>query len=205
MPNAYDLPNCDISIRVVITNKSVLTPARSFGAFPTRFALERAIDMVAGRIGIEPAEVRRINLIRDLPYTTATGLNYDSGNWIGAYDLLLERMDLVDFRRRQKVALREGRYISIGFGVGVESSGVASEVLVPMENQPGYGSATVRIDPRGKVAIFEGDAPQGQSHETTMSQVAAHEFGILPDDVALTTGDTATTPLSSGTVGARAG
>ena len=205
MPNAYDLPNYDISIRVVITNKSVLTPARSFGAFPTRFALERAIDMVAGRIGIEPAEVRRINLIRDLPYTTATGLNYDSGNWIGAYDLLLERMDLVDFRRRQKVALREGRYIGIGFGVGAESSGVASEVLVPMENQPGYGSATVRIDPRGKVAIFEGDAPQGQSHETTMSQVAAHEFGILPDDVALTTGDTATTPLSSGTVGARAG
>ena len=112
----------------------MLTPARSFGAFPTRFALERAIDMVAGCIGLEPAEVRRINLIRDLPYVTATGLNYDSGNWIGA-----------------------------------ETSGVASDVLVPMENQPGYGSATVRIDPRGKVAIFEGVAPQGQSHETTMA------------------------------------
>jgi len=136
MSNAYDLPNCDINTRVVITNKSVLTPARSFGVFPTRFALERAIDMIAGRIGMEPAEVRRINLIRDLPYVTATGLNYDSGNWIGAYDLLLERIDLKDFRRRQATALREGRYIGIGYGVGAETSGVASDVLVPMENQP---------------------------------------------------------------------
>ncbi|MBT5676663.1 MAG: xanthine dehydrogenase family protein molybdopterin-binding subunit [Rhodospirillaceae bacterium] len=205
MPNAYDLPHCDISIRVVTTNKSVLTPARSFGAFPTRFALERAIDMVARRAGMEAAEVRRKNLIQQLPYVTATGLNYDSGNWIGAYDLLLERVDLADFRRRQKAALSDGRYIGIGFGLGAETSGVASDVLVPMENQPGYGTATVRIDPRGKIAIFEGDAPQGQSHETTMAQVAAHEFGILPDDIAVTTGDTATTPLSSGTVGGRAG
>ena len=132
-------------------------------------------------------------------------MNYDSGNWIGAYDLLLERIDLKYFRRRQATALREGRYIGIGYGVGAETSGVASDVLVPMENQPGYGSATVRIDPRGTVGIFEGDAPQGQNHETTMAQVAAHEFGIAPEDIALITGDTATTPLSSGTVGGRAG
>jgi len=205
MPNAYDLPHCDISMRVVTTNKSVLTPARSFGAFPTRFALERAIDMVARRSGLEAAEVRRANLIQQLPYVTATDLNYDSGNWIGAYDDLLARIDLPGFRKRQAAALAEGRYIGIGFGVGAETSGVASDVLVPMENQPGYGTATVRIDPRGKVAIFEGDAPQGQSHETTMAQVAAHEFGISPGDIAVTTGDTATTPLSSGTVGGRAG
>ena len=74
-----------------------------------------------------------------------------------------------------------------------------------MENQPGYGAATVRLDPRGKVLVFEGDAPGGQGHETTVAQAIAHSFGIHPNDVVVTTGDTGTTPFGSGTVGARAG
>jgi carbon-monoxide dehydrogenase large subunit len=78
-------------------------------------------------------------------------------------------------------------------------------VLVPVENQPGYGSANVRIDPRGKVFLAEGDAPHGQGHETVLAQAAADEFGIHPDDVVLSYGDTASTPFGSGTIGARAG
>ena len=74
-----------------------------------------------------------------------------------------------------------------------------------MENQPGYGAATVRLDPRGKVQVFEGDAPGGQGHETSMAQVVAQEFGIHPNDVTVTHGDTSTTPFGSGTIGARAG
>lgn len=205
LPNAYDLPDCDIHLRTAVTNKSAITPARSFGAYPTRFALDRAIDLVAREIGMEPADLRHKNLIRTLPYVTATGVNYDSGNWVGVFELLTEKVDLPAFRAEQKKAWDEGRYIGVGFGVGAETSGVASEVFVPMENQPGYGSATVRIDPRGGVQIFEGDAPQGQGHETTYAQVAAHEFGIDADAVSLITGDTAVTALSSGTVGGRAG
>ncbi len=205
LPNAYEVQMCDIKLKVAVTNKAVLSPARSFGAYPARFAVERALDMVARRVGKDPAEVRRTNLIPELPYITATGVHYDSGDFHKVWDRLIEIIDLSNFRKEQEAARAEGRYIGVGFGVGAELSGVASEVLVPMESQPGYGAATVRIDPRGKVLVFEGDAPQGQSHETTMAQVAAHEFGISPNDIVVTHGDTGTTPFGSGTIGARAG
>ena len=74
-----------------------------------------------------------------------------------------------------------------------------------MENQPGYGAATVRLDPRGKVHVFGGDAPGGQGHETTTAQVVASAFGISPNDVVVTIGDTGTTPFGSGSIGGRAG
>jgi carbon-monoxide dehydrogenase large subunit len=205
LPNAYDVPNCDIKIRVAVTNKSCLSPARAFGEFPTRFAVERAVDMVAKKCGLEPSAVRRMNLVAELPHTSATGEYFDSGDFIGVWDNLMKHAELEKFRKEQAAARQQGRYIGIGFGLGVELSGVASELLVPMENQPGYGAATVRLDPRGKVQVFEGDAPGGQGHETTIAQAVAYCFGIHPNDVTVTTGDTGTTPFGSGTIGARAG
>ena len=205
MPNGYDWPIGDVKIRVACTNKSALSPARAFGEFPTRFAIERAIDMVAAKCGLEPAEVRRKNLFKELPQTTITGEYLDSGDYIKVWDNLQNQVDLAGFRKEQDAARKEGRYLGIGFGLGVELSGVASELLVPMENQPGYGAATVRVDPRGKVQVYEGDAPGGQGHETTVAQVVAYAFGIHPNDIVVQTGDTGTTPFGSGTIGARAG
>lgn len=205
MPNAYTWEKGDIKLRVATTNKACLTPSRAFGHFPTRFAIERALDMVARRCGLEPAELRRANLIPKLPYTSITGEYYDSGDFLKVWDNLLERVDLPAFRREQAAARAEGRYLGIGFSCGIELSGVASELLVPMENQPGYGAATVRIDPRGKVLIFGGDAPGGQGHETTVAQVVASILGIDPADTRVTTGDTGSTPFGSGTIGARSG
>ena len=120
------------------------------------------------------------------------------------FDNLVARVDLAGFRQEQAEARKQGRHLGIGFAVGVELSGVASELLVPMENQPGYGAATVRST-RGKVLVFEGDAPGGQGHETTVAQVVAYAFGIHPNDIVVQTGDTGTTPFGSGTIGARAG
>jgi carbon-monoxide dehydrogenase large subunit len=82
---------------------------------------------------------------------------------------------------------------------------MASEVLVQMENQPGYGAAMVRVDPKGTIQVSDGDCSQGQGHETTVAQVVAHEFGISPDDVKHRQGDTESTPFGCGTIGARAG
>src|SRR6476659_521299 len=124
-----------------------------------RIAAQRAIDRLAHRLDKDPADVRRFNLIPALPYTTATGVNYDSGDFLKVWDHLIKTIDLKKFRAEQREAWPRGRYIGVGFGVGAELSGVASSVLVPMENQPGYGAATVRLDPRGKVQVFEGDAP----------------------------------------------
>lgn len=205
LPNAYTWEKGDVRLQVATTNKACLTPARAFGHFPTRFAVERAVDMVARRIGMEPSELRRRNLTPELPYTTITNEYLDSGDFIQVWDNLMAQVDLDGFRREQEAARAEGRYLGIGFGCGVELSGVASELLVPMENQPGYGAATVRLDPRGKVMVFGGDAPGGQGHETTTAQVVASQFGIEPSDVIITTGDTGTTPFGAGSIGARAG
>ena len=205
VPNGYDVPNCDISIRVAVTNKSALSPARSFGTMAARFAVDRAIDMVARELDKDPADVRRANLIRDLPYDTATGVHYDKGDYVAVWDKMIAAVDLDDFRHRQEQARKEGRYIGIGFGISVHASGVASAALVPMEGQPGFGSATVKIDSGGSIQVFEGDAPQGQGHETTMAQVTAEIFGIEPGDVDVITGDTQTTPFATGTFGARGG
>jgi aerobic carbon-monoxide dehydrogenase large subunit len=205
LPNAYAWPMGDVKIKVACTNKSALSPARAFGEFPTRFAMERSIDMVARACNLEPAEVRRRNLVKSLPYTSITGEYFDSGDFLKVFDNLMARVDLPGFRNEQAEARKQGRYLGIGFAVGVELSGVASELLVPMENQPGYGAATVRLDPRGKVLVFEGDAPGGQGHETTVAQVVAYAFGIHPNDIVVQTGDTGTTPFGSGTIGARAG
>ncbi|MGD9536032.1 MAG: xanthine dehydrogenase family protein molybdopterin-binding subunit [Alphaproteobacteria bacterium] len=205
MPNAYDWPIGDVKIKVAVTNKSALSPARAFGEFPTRFAMERAIDLVAKKCGMEPSDFRRKNLVTHLPHTSITGEYFDSGDFHKVWDNLMAQVDLKGFRKEQEAARKQGRYLGIGFGLGVELSGVASELLVPMESQPGYGAATVRIDPRAKVIVFEGDAPQGQGHETTVAQAVAQSFGIHPNDIVVTTGDTGTTPFGSGTIGARAG
>lgn len=205
LPNAYTWHKGDVKLRVATTNKACLTPSRAFGHFPTRFALERSIDMVAHKIGMEPCELRRRNLVPELPYTSVTGEYYDSGDFVKVWDNLMAQIDLDAFRTEQAEARAQGRYLGIGFGCGVELSGVASELLVPMENQPGYGAATVRIEPRGKVLVFGGDAPGGQGHETTTAQAVASIFGIAPADVIVTTGDTGTTPFGAGSIGARAG
>lgn len=205
LPNGYTWEMGDVSVKVAVTNKSCLSPARAFGEFPTRFAMERAIDMVANQCGMEPADVRRKNLIPELPYTSVCGEYMDSGDFLKVWDNLMDHADLPAFRKQQEAARKEGRYIGIGFGLGVELSGVSSELMVPMENQPGYGAATIRLDARGTVQVFEGDAPQGQGHETTAAQAVAHAFGIHPNEVVVTTGDTGTTPFGSGTIGARMG
>jgi len=150
-------------------------------------------------------DVRRRNLIAELPYTTASGVYYDSGDFHAVLDKLLDTIDYEGFKRKQEEARKNGRYLGVGFGFGAEMSGVASEVLVPMENQPGFGSALVRIDPRGKVLVVEGDAPAGQGHETTYAQIVADEFGISPHDVFVQYGKTGSSPFSSGTVGSRGG
>ena len=202
---AYDIPNQDIQFRIANTNKATLSPARSFGAFAARFAMDRAMDLVAGELGIDPITIRKRNLISEYPYTSGCGIFHDSGDYNAVLDSVAEKMDLPAFRAEQESARAEGRYIGIGFSTGSELSGVSSHVFVGMNNPPGYGAVAMRIDPNGKVQMSQGDAPQGQGHETAMAQVCAQEFGINPDDVTLVSGDTEHTPFGVGTLGAKSG
>lgn len=202
-PNAYDIPYCDVSMRVAVTNKAVLSPARGLGIFPVRFAIDRAIDMLAHRMKVEPAVLRRKNLISSLPAKLATGITYDSGDFLKTYDRLMELIDLPGFRERQKRAWREGRYIGLGIGVGAEPSGVESRRYVRNTGTPAYAPIDVRVEPRGHVVVYHGDAPHGQGQETTIAQIVASELGVDPENVKVIYGDTLTTPYTTGTVASR--
>ena len=201
--NGYDIPNVDIDLTCVVTNKASLTPSRAFGSFAGRFAIDRAVELAARALNIDPIEIRLKNAIKTFPHVSAVGVNVDSGDFPGAFAKLREALDYDRFRQEQAEAWTQGRYLGVGFSMGVEISGVPSEVLVPMERQPGFGVATVQFDAHGKVQVAEGDSPHGQGHETTIAQVVAGELGLSPEDIYVTYGDTQSGPFAAGTIGSR--
>ena len=205
LPNGYVIPNVDIDLTCVVTNKAGLTPSRSFGSFTGRFAIDRIVDIAAFRLGIDPLVMREKNCIKTFPYVTATGLNVDSGDFIGALKKLKAAIDYDAFRAAQQAARANGRYLGLGLSLGIEFSGLSSQILVPMERQPGFGVATIRFDANGQVQVAHGDQPQGQGHDTTLSQVVADELGITPDDVYVISGDTQAAPFAAGTLASRMG
>jgi len=165
------------------------------------FAMERTIDLAARTLGLEPAEVRRRNMIRaeempyrvGIPYRDGEPIVYDSGDYPGALQKALDAVGGVEaFRRRQHEARREGRYLGLGIGCYIEGTGVG-----PFE------SAFVHIDPSGKVYVSCGASPQGQGMETIFSQVVADLWRVAPDDVVLTFADTAAIAIGFGTMASR--
>jgi aerobic carbon-monoxide dehydrogenase large subunit len=203
LPNAYQIPFCDVELRVAVTNKASLCGARGLGIYPARFAMERAIDMLSWKIGMEPAEFRRKNFITTFPARLATGLGYSNGDFLKTFDRLIETLDIAAFRERQKEAWSQGRFLGLGIAVGAEVSGVDSLSYVSMMGTPSYASVEVRVDPEGHVQIFYGDGPSGQGEETTIAQVVAEELGIDSEHVSIIVGDTQTSTFAPGTVASR--
>ncbi|MGH2652469.1 MAG: xanthine dehydrogenase family protein molybdopterin-binding subunit, partial [Actinomycetota bacterium] len=160
---------------------------------------ERALDKAAAELGMDPAELRRRNLIRaeQMPYTSPTGGCYDSGDYPRVFELALERAGYSELRVMQRQARAEGRLIGIGLSTAVDSSvsnmGYITVALPPeVRARPGYlpksGAmdwAQIRLDPRGRVIVTMGTMPQGQGHETTVAQVVADELGLHPDEIAV--------------------
>ena len=201
--NGYDVPVVDIDLTCVVTNKACITPNRAFGSFAGRFAMDRAVELAARALEMDPVEIRLKNAIKTFPHVTPVGVNVDSGDFPGAFAKACGALDYERFRAEQAEAWKQGRYLGVGFSMGVEISGVPSEVLVPMERQPGFGVATVQFDAHGKVQVAEGDSPHGQGHETTIAQAVAGELGLSPEDVYVTYGDTHSGPFAAGTIGSR--
>jgi carbon-monoxide dehydrogenase large subunit len=205
LTNGYDIPNIDIDLNCVVTHKAGLTPSRAFGSFVPRFAIDRIVDIAARRLGIDPVTIRELNAIKRFPHTTATGVHCDSGDFPGALARAVAAIDYQSFRAEQARLRAQGRYLGVGFSLGIEFSGLSSAILVPMERQPGYGVAVVRMDADGSVQLAHGDQPQGQGHDTTLAQVVADELGLWPDDVTVISGDTRSTPFAAGTLASRMG
>src|SRR5271169_4010160 len=197
----YKIENFAASGRIVTTNKVPNAPYRGAGRPEAAFAMERTIDVVARTMGLEPAEVRRRNMIRadempyrvGIPYRDGEPIVYDSGDYPGALQKALDAVGgVAAFRRRQSEARREGRNLGLGIGCYIEGTGVG-----PFE------SAFIRIDPSGKVYVSCGAAPQGQGMETIFSQVVADIWKVAPADVVLTFADTAAIAIGFGTMASR--
>ena len=207
LSGCYTIPALKEDVYGVYTNGVPVEAYRGAGRPEATFMLERVIDMLAGELGMDPADVRRRNFIPkfDDGHEVVTTLNYDSGDYPGALDKLVEHTGYAALREKQKAGPSNGRYLGLGLSSYVEICGLGpSQVAGAIGFQGGlWESAIVRFHPTGKVHVFIGASPHGQGEETTFAQIVASEIGVGADDVKIFHGDTDATPMGWGTYGSR--
>ena len=203
LSGAYKIPAIQINITACFTNKMATDAYRGAGRPEATYVVERAMDLVAAELGIDAAEVRRRNFpaANEFPFHTATGLDYDSGNYEAALDKAQQIIGYAKLREEQKKARDEGRLIGIGVSTYVEICALGPSAAMPAG---GWESATVRIEPTGKVTVLTGASPHGQGQETSFAQIAADELGVDLQDVTVIHGDTGIVQYGIGTFGSRA-
>ncbi len=199
----YKIPAVRVEITGVFTNKMATDAYRGAGRPEATYIIERVMDLVAAELKKDPAGVRRKNFpqAKEFPFTTPTGLAYDSGGYDKCLDLVLKKANYKKLRQEQAKLRKQGRYLGIGLSTYVEICGMGPSSAMPAG---GWESATVRVEPTGKVNILTGSSPHGQGQETSFAQVGAEVLGLDPDDVQVTHGDTAIVPYGIGTFGSRA-
>jgi carbon-monoxide dehydrogenase large subunit len=203
LSGCYKIPAIQINVTGVFTNKMATDAYRGAGRPEATYVVERALDLVAAELNLDPVEVRRKNFPQpeEFPFKTATGLFYDSGNYEGALDKAIENADYAKLRAEQKQAREQGKLIGIGVSTYVEICALGPSQAMPAG---GWESATVRIEPTGKVTILTGASPHGQGQETSFAQLAADELGVDLNDVTVIHGDTSIVQYGIGTFGSRA-
>src|SRR3989442_1244850 len=203
LSGAYKIPAIQMNVTGVFTNKMATDAYRGAGRPEATYVVERAMDLVANELNMDPVELRRKNFPKsdEFPFHTATGLDYDSGNYEGALDKALDLSGYQKLRDEQKQARANGKLIGIGMSSYVEICALGPSQAMPAG---GWESATVRIEPTGKVTIMTGASPHGQGQETSFAQIAADELGVDLNDVTVIHGDTAIVQYGIGTFGSRA-
>jgi carbon-monoxide dehydrogenase large subunit len=203
LPGLYKVPALYATLTEVYTNKTPTDAYRGAGRPEAIYFMERGLDMLARKLNMDPAEIRRRNYIQpdEFPFQTIAGLTYDSGDYEPTLDLALEKFGYTELRAQQAAAKAEGRKVGIGISTYVEICGLGPSFMVP---GGGWESGTVRIERSGKVTVLTGTSPHGQGGETTFAQIIADELGVPYDDVTVIHGDTAQVPFGIGTFGSRA-
>src|SRR4051812_33893301 len=203
----YRIRHLNLKTYTVATNKAPMGPYRGVARPGACFAIERLVDEVARELGREPFDLRRQNIVTagELPYQTAAGMRLDTGDYITSLDTAREMIGMEAIRERQQRGEPDGRAIGVGFAFYTEQSGHGQIEWVKRKSRvvPGYESANVRMLPDGSVMLHVGVQNHGQGHETTLSQIAAHELGLDPSQIQVRYGDTATAPFGFGTFGSR--
>ncbi|KMK64545.1 xanthine dehydrogenase family protein molybdopterin-binding subunit [Puniceibacterium sp. IMCC21224] len=199
-PGPYTWKALDIELEAYFTNLTPTSPVRGAGRPSANFVMERIMDEVALQLDLDPAEVRRRNLVASDMYPHQTGMKnpaglpitHDSGSHNQCLDVLSEQLNISNFESRKADAAHEGRYLGQGIACYVEDSGI-----------PPFEGATVRIEGTGKVIVETPAANQGQGHTTIFAQICAEVLGVDPTDVTVRSGDTQTLPYGIGTLGSR--
>ncbi len=202
LPGPYRLRHYSYDLSCVVTNKGPYGPHRGFGRPVGTLVIERLLDRAARELRLDPAELRRRNLIgpSEMPYTSIHGITYDSGDYPRAFSRLLELGGYQRFRATQEALRRNGRLVGVGLSMYVEYTAPGSGQLLKNLGWEvgGYEAATLRMDPSGKVTVATGLLSTGQSHETIFAQITADELGIPLDDVVVRQGDTSLAPYGFG-------
>jgi aerobic carbon-monoxide dehydrogenase large subunit len=201
----YDIPAYGRKVRAVVTNKAPMGPYRGVGRVIACLGMERAMDDLADRLGLDPLEVRRRNLVREFPHTTAVGLRFESGDYVRMLDMLEDAIGWKELRAENERLRGEGVYRGLGVALAVEQSAYGPRALAArkLELTLGYDSAAIRVEPDGRVRVAVGLHNHGQGHETTIAQIAASELGIAADDIEVVWGDTDRVPYGLGTWASR--
>ena len=205
----YKIPNLKFTAKGVFTNKMATDATRGAGRPEATHLIEVMVEQLAAELGMDALELRRKNFIpkEDFPAEVAIGIVYDSGDYHGSLDKLLEHVDVDAFRREQEELRSQGKYRGIGFSTWMEICGLApSRVVGPsgVGLQAGfYESAIVRVHASGSATVYTGTAPHGQGLDTAFAQIVADRLGTTPDAIDVVHGDTGTGPFGLGTYGSR--
>jgi carbon-monoxide dehydrogenase large subunit len=194
----YDVPALQVDIRSVYTNKTPIAAYRGAGRPEAIFMIERLMELAARTMGLDPAEIRRRNLLPsfDRPRANVAGEMYDSGNYPAVLERALTTANYQQLRADLDAARKSGRLMGIGIASYVEMAGFGPEGDL-------FESATVRANADGTIVVVTGTSPHGQGHETAWAQLVSNELGVAIDGIVVRHGDTATVPVGVGTFGSR--
>lgn len=207
MSGQYVIPAIHVNVRAVYTNTVPVDAVRGAGRPEATYMLERLIETAARELGVDRAELRRKNFIREFPYQTPVLCNYDSGDYDGLLDSALAAAKWSDFPARRAEAESRGKLRGIGLSCYIEACGVAPSSAEGGALGAGVGvweMAEIKVNPVGTVEILSGTLGHGQGHETTYAQIAADRFGIPISSVSVIEGDTDKVQQGMGTYGSRA-
>ena len=204
---SYDFAAAHVTCRGAFTNKAPGGVAYrcSFRITEASYLIERLVQNAAYEIGMDPADFRLLNFIREdqFPYTTPTGFTYDSGDYHTALRKAMDEVGYADLRAEQAAAREEGRLLGIGIAHFTEAVGAGPSRTYDIAGLKMFDSAELRVHPTGKAILKLGVKTQGQGHETTFAQIVASELGIPVTDIKVVHGDTDNTPYGLGTYASR--
>jgi carbon-monoxide dehydrogenase large subunit len=203
MANAtYNIPAIRVTVTEVFTNKTPTDAYRGAGRPEATYFVERALDMLARELKIDPADVRRKNFIRpdQFPFATQMGAVYDSGDYEKALDLALKNSGWDQLKKDRDAAKKEGRLVGLGLAMYVEVCGLGPSAILPTG---GWEHSQVTIERDGRISATTGASPHGQGNETTFAQMLADQFGVPIEHVTILHGDTAIVKQGIGTFGSR--